>query len=63
MILVEEFRTMILVEEFRKNAEQCSQMADRAGDPLTKAAWERLTEKWHSLERQEAEEFDRLSSH
>jgi hypothetical protein len=54
---------MLLAQEFHQNAEQCLQMAERAGDPLTKAAWGRLAEKWQQLEHQETEEFDRLTSH
>jgi hypothetical protein len=54
---------MVLAQEFRDNAKQCLQMAETAGDQLTKAAWQRLAEKWQRLEHQEAEEFDRLTSH
>jgi hypothetical protein len=53
---------MLLAEQFQENAEKCLQMADRAGDPLTKAAWERLAETWRELELEEAEHFERLSS-
>jgi hypothetical protein len=56
-------RPMVLAQEFRDNAKQCLQMAETASDQLTKAAWQRLAEKWQRLEHQEAEEFDRLTSH
>jgi hypothetical protein len=56
-------RHMLLVQEFHDNAEQCLRIAERATDPLTKGAWERLAEKWQRLEHEEAERFDRLTSH
>ena len=62
MTLIKEFRR-VLETDFHQNAEQCVRMAESAGDPLTKVAWERLAEKWQKLERQEAEDIDRLTSH
>jgi hypothetical protein len=61
-VLEKEFH-MTLVQEFHQNAQQCLEMAERAGDPLTRNAWRRLAEKWQRLERHEVEEFDRSMSH
>jgi hypothetical protein len=53
---------MLLAREFRDKAELCLQMADRAPDPLTKTAWQRLAIKWRELEREEVKQLEQSSS-
>jgi hypothetical protein len=40
---------MDAAEAFRKNAEACSQMADKSPDPWDRANWMRLAESWTRL--------------
>jgi hypothetical protein len=40
---------MDAAEAFRKNAEACSQMADKSADPWDRANWIRLAESWTRL--------------
>jgi hypothetical protein len=49
---------MNAAEAFRKNAEACSEMADKSPDPWDRANWKRLAESWTRLAKNSAKNGD-----
>jgi len=45
------------LDEYRRNAEHCQRMAEKAGNPTDKASWLRLAASWLSMIKHEPKRF------
>lgn len=48
---------MNILDEYRRNARECQQMAENVGNPADKASWLRLAASWLSMVKNEPKRF------
>ena len=48
---------MNILDEYRRNAQECQRMADNAGNSADKASWLRLAASWLGMIRNEPRRF------
>ena len=48
---------MNILDEYRRNAQECQRMADNAGNATDKASWLRLAASWLSMIKNEPRRF------
>jgi len=54
---------MNILDEYRRNAEECQRMAENAGNATDKASWLRLAASWLGMIRNEPQRFFGAEDH
>ena len=57
------YKAMNILDEYRRNAQECQRMAENAGNAVDKASWLRLAASWLGMIKNEPKRFFASGSH